>query len=197
MSTNWINVTGANLSEVLNWDSIIKANQNLADGTNPDVGGVDTDNTEPNRRDQAVLNAIADLRAAIASAGRYPLAVTTDSIPPGSRFHVLAIAAWRLLNSTPNINMAILTEKGVAMPYAQFYKDGMAYLEKLGRGQSFPPPTDPTGVDYLTAISATNPAIRSIRWADNEAEDTDYDAGFYTDPAGGQISLPNQNMNTF
>lgn len=195
MATNWITVTGPDLSAVLNLDIIKKANQNLDPENQPANGETDTD--EANRRDELVLECVREVRAAIQTGGRYPLAVTADTVPPGFKRIVLNMAAWQMINSTPNLNMAILTQNGVSTPFARFYDEAVKIVDGLRRGASFPLPTDPTGQDYTTAVSDTNPAITSIQWGDNVADGEDYAAGHYTTSGGVEIQLPTDNMNTY
>lgn len=193
MATNWTAPTGADLALVLNWSLILKANQNLADdAANADQARVDLD--AANRRNELVAMAVEEVRGAIRSGGRYPLAVTASTIPPEGKRHVLNLAAWQLINSTPNLNMAILTEKGVSMPFAQFYQDAKAWLAGLDRGGSLTRPTDPTGIDYVTAVSDTNPAIESISWGDLYGTDAQYAAGEVVNSDGSTTTLPVDDM---
>jgi hypothetical protein len=197
MATNWVTLTGKDIAQVLNWNSVLKANQNLAEGTNADIPPDQTDITLANRRDQIVQNVISEVRSAIQQADRYPISVTPNTVPPGSENHVLSIAAWRLLNSTPNLNMAILTEKGVSTPFAQFYRDGQAWLSELAKGASIVNPTDPAGVDYLTAVSDSNPAVSGIYWGDLQGDDADYENEYRLDAAGNRIPLPADDMRSY
>jgi hypothetical protein len=64
----------------------------------------------------------------------------------------------------------------------------------LRTGGAFVLPNDPTGVDYLTAVSANNPAISGIKWGDSLADDDEYEAGITED--GIVVSRLSQNMNT-
>lgn len=195
MPTNWIKPTGADIAKVLNWSIIDKANENLDPDNHPANGQVDT--SEANRRDAIVLDCIREMRTAIQNGGRYPLSVTADCVPPGYERIVLNMAAWQLINGTPNLNMAILTEKGVSTPFAKFYDEAIKQLNGFANGKSVPVPTDPTGQDYLTAISATNPALSAVQWGDINCDDTDYANGYYTTAAGVQINLPVDDMRTY
>ena len=192
MPTNWITIAGSDLAIVLNLDIIKKANQNLDPDSPPDT--VDTD--EANRRDEIVAECVAEVRASIQNGGRYPLSVTANTVPPGTKRIILGMAAWQLINSTPNLNMAILTEKGVSTPFAKFYDQAIAWLEKLRSGASVVTPTDPTGQDYLTAVSDSNPALDGIHWGDLQADDSAYDQGFVTTDSGVEITLPVDDMRT-
>lgn len=43
------------------------------------------------------------------------------------------------------------------------YKEGMAYIDGLAKGGGVVPPSDPTGIDYLTAVDPNlNPAISAV-----------------------------------
>jgi hypothetical protein len=196
MPTNWESPAGADLAKVLNLTILAAANQNLDANGQPANGQVDPD--APNRQNELVNLAISQIRAAIIKGGRIPLSLTAGSVPTGASIHVLFHAAWQLINTTPNLNMAILTEKGVSTPYAQFYKDACDYIKALEAGGLAPRPSDPTGVDYATAVSATNPAISGVVWGDLQAEDTDYAQG-YTLAADGvtHINLPVDDMRTY
>ena len=193
MATNWTAPTGADLALVLNWSLILKANQNLADdAANADQARVDLD--AANRRNELVAMAVEEVRGAIRSGGRYPLAVTAGTIPPEGKRHVLNLAAWQLINSTPNLNMAILTEKGVSMPFAQFYQDAKAWLAGRVKGGSITRPTDPTGIDYTTAVSDSNPAISGVEWSDLYGTAEQYAAGEVVNSDGSSYDLPVDNM---
>lgn len=160
MPTNWLTVAGVQLGDVLNLLLISKANQNVGDDTSDPNDGTPTDLTEQNRRDNIVQDLVNELRANIQIAGQIPLSLTAATVPPGATRHVLNLAAWQLINSTPNLNMAIITENGISAPFANFYKEAVEYFKQVREGTLRPPvPTDPTGIDYLTAPSATNPAI--------------------------------------
>lgn len=195
MATNWIAVSGKDIAAVLNLDIIKKANQNLDPENQPANSETDTD--EANRRDELVLECIREVRAAIQTGGRYPLAVTPDTVPPGFKRIVLNMAAWQLINSTPNLNMAILTQNGVSTPFAKFYDESTKVVDGLRKGSSFPLPTDPTGQDYTNAISDTNPAITGVQWGDITADDSDYEQGYFTTSGGVDINLPVDDMRTF
>lgn len=158
--TNWLTVNGTQLGDVLNLLLVAKANQNVGDDTlDPNVQAP-VDLTEQNRRDDIVQVLVSELRANIQIAGQIPLSLTAATVPPGATRHVLNLAAWQLINSTPNLNMAIITENGISAPFASFYKEAVEYFKGVREGTLRPPvPTDPTGIDYLTAPSLTNPAI--------------------------------------
>lgn len=202
MATNWITLTGENLAEVLTWDAVKKANQNLGETGMNATEGTTVDLEEANRRDQLVQNCVAEVRAAIQSAGRIPLSVTAGTVPPGAKRHVLNLAAWQLINSTPSLYTAILSGSGIGSgsalltPFASFYGEAVKYLEGLAAGAPVPQPTDPTGIDYLTAVSDTNPSIRGVQWSDLYGDDVDYDAGYKTTSDGQIVDLPLDDMTT-
>ncbi len=203
MATNWIALTGQDLAEVLTWDAITKTNQNLGEsGANASESGSAVDLAEANRRDRLVENCVAECRAAIQSAGRIPLSVTPGCVPPGAKRHVLNLAAWQLLNSSPSLYTAIMSGAGIGSgsalltPFASFYGEAIKYLESLANGSPVPQPTDPTGLDYLTAVSDENPSIRGVQWGDLYADDTDYENGYKTMDNGQHVDLPLDNMVT-
>ena len=184
--TNWITLTGANLGEVLDLTIIDKATQNIGADANPNSKVVDYDSE--NRRDRAVATAVAEVRAAISNSGRVPISTEQGTVPPEAHAHVLFLAAWRIINSTPNLNMAILTEKGVSTPYAQFYKDAQEYLKCAAEGLRVTPPSSPAGQDDVNPVSDTNPPVNGVSWSDEAKSDDEYNA----DPT---IALKN-NMTT-
>ena len=203
MATNWIALTGQDLAEVLTWDAITKANQNLGEsGANASESGAAVDLAEANRRDALIANIIAEVRSAIQSAGRIPLSVTPGCVPPGARRHVLNLAAWQLINSTPSLYTAILSGAGIGSgsalltPFASFYGEAIKYVESLRNGEPVPQPTDPTGMDYLTAVSDTNLAIRGVQWSDLYGDDVDYENGYKTTSDGQIVDLPLDDMTT-
>lgn len=157
------------LAQVLNLAVMAKANENV------DSDSVTTAQTtkptnpvafSPDLEDRAtdLINlAVAQVRESIQTAGRIPLSVTPAAVPPKAVRHVLNIAAFQLINSTPNLGMVILTEKGASMPFQTFYREGIAYIESLEKGAGCLPPSDPTGIDYLTEVDPdTNPAISAV-----------------------------------
>ena len=70
----------------------------------------------------------------------------------------------------------------------------MAWVKGLREGGSFTEPEDPTGSDYQTEVSASNPAISGIRWGDSLADDHEYSSGITDD--GVVVSRFSQSMNT-
>lgn len=203
MPTNWETPTGAQIASVLNLEIIRKANQNTApDAAQPANGNTDTD--EQNRRDDLVNFAVSKIRAAIVKGGRIPLSLTANTVPTGATVHVLFYAAWQLINTTPNLNMAILTEKGVSTPYAKFYEEACNYIKALEAGGLAPRPSDPCGQDYANppqpdpTLPYYNPAIVGVDWSDNDQTQEDNKNGFFLAPDGvTKIPLPIDDMNTY
>lgn len=172
----WTVITGNDVWKVLSSKVLDKADEGVngeLDETNDlaDVVLADT------RRGQLASEAVAEFRGAIRSAGKYPLSLTAGSVPPECARHVLNLAAYQLINSTPNLGMAIITEKGASNPFQTFYNEAVRYLESLRSGRTITLPDDPTGQDYETAVSDDNPALRPIRWSDSNATDLEYEAG--------------------
>lgn len=157
MATNWQTVTGSELTKVINSLLVNKANENLGDDL-PPTQTVDLE--QQNRRDEIVAQCVAELRANIEVGSMTPLSVTADTVPPGAKRHVLNLAAWQLINSTPNLNMAIITDKGVSAPYAAFYQEAVKYYSGVRDGSiKVPDATDPAGADGINPVSDSNPAV--------------------------------------
>lgn len=184
-------MTGSNLWELISREVVLKADEDSAGGT-PDNG--DFDGSLDTRANKAVEHAVAEMRGAIETARRWPLSVTAGAVPPELVTPTLALAAYRLAMPKPTLLAAVMAEGGVYSPIAGLYKEAVGWLEKLRRGANVVAPTDPTGVDYLTAVSDDNPAIRGVFWGDSLAHDTEYDAGVTED--GVIVSLQSNNMNT-
>lgn len=186
--TNWIVLTGQDLLQVLSHLVVDGANQNIdADSEEGDP----LDESRPNRVDSLMKLAVAEVRGAIQSAGRFPLSVTPGAVPALAAPHTLYLAAWRLLISTPNLQMVVIEEQPVAK---QFYDKAEKFVEGLTKGGTIDPPNDPTGVDYSTAVSDTNPAISAVKYGDLYATDQEYAQGYRVLPNGSTQSLPVDDM---
>lgn len=175
MAKTWQIPTGGDLWQIVSREVVEKTNEDSAGGT---ADGNDFDTELDSRAKEAVLHAVAEVRGAIESAGRYPLSVTAGSVPPEGFQHTLAIAAWRLALIKPSLLAVLMAEGGVYAPINQLIKDAKEWIKGLRQGGSFVLPEDPTGFDYTTAVSATNRAISGIIWGDNLADDTEYEQGF-------------------
>lgn len=191
MAKDWTVPTGGDLWQVVSREVVEKVDEDSAGGTN-DSG--DFNDTLDTRAEEAVAHAVAEVRGAIESAGRYPLSITLAAVPPEGVQHTLAVAAWRLCMPKPGLLAVVMAEGGVYAPINQLFKDAKEWIKKISEGGSFVLPTDPTGEDYLTAVSATNLAISGIKWGDSLADDVEYDAGITED--GVVVSRLSQNMNT-
>ncbi len=158
MSTNWVIPTAASIGKVLQLSVLVKSNENIDAAT---IAGLQAapDSTKPldttldDRATEQINLAVVQFRGAIQLAGKQPLSLTDGSIPPEVEKHVLAIAAWGLVNSTPNLQMVIMNDKGVYSPLMDGFKSAEKYLEAVIKGRQVVPPTDPTGRDYQTAIN--------------------------------------------
>lgn len=190
MPNDWTVLTGPDLRKVLSIDVLLRANQN----TGAEVGKDDPlDEEAPNRAGDLVAEAVAEVRGAIRSGGRFPLSVTAGAVPPSGVRHTLYLAAWRLVLSTPNVPMVVFEERAaLEKPYA----DAAAWVKALAAGGTVESPPDPTGRDYETAVSDSNPAVCAVRWADDQADDADYAAGYRTTSDGVRVDLPNNEMST-
>jgi hypothetical protein len=196
MATNWTVLSGADIRKVISAGTQQRANENTADTV---LEEDDYDPLSANRRDQLVAGAVAEVRGAIRTAGRYPVSVTAGAVPPEGEYKTLVLAAWRLIASQPGtpesgLQWAVLTDP--KSPFAELYREACAWVEGLAKGRSFTQPTDPTGVDYLTEVDAAdNPAVTGICWGDSLADSDEYDAGVTA--SGWVINKNSQNMNTW
>jgi hypothetical protein len=198
MATNWKTPVGVDVLKVIG--HVLAAPLRQGDsptGSNENIGvdstlGQEFDPALANRRDELMTLAIQTVRSNIQSAGRIPLSVTANAVPPDMEIHVLSWVAWRLINS--NINLQSRLSGEGSNPFKEAYDEACKRFDKLATGDNCISPTDPTGEDYLTAVSSSNPAISSIKWGDSLANDTEYDAGITA--AGVVVSTFSQNMNT-
>ncbi|OQB95211.1 MAG: hypothetical protein BWX84_00031 [Verrucomicrobia bacterium ADurb.Bin118] len=99
-----------------------------------------------------VQSAIDRVRAAIRNAGHTPLSVTPGTVPPEAFIHVLNLAAWQLVSSTPNLQMVVITERGAYSPLGDAFKAAEKYLAEIPI-RAVTPPTDPTGRDYVNPVT--------------------------------------------
>lgn len=156
------------LPQVLSIGAIAKVNENIdADSiTNAlmnNASPIPYDPTVENRADDLIQLFVGQFREAIQVAGRFPLSVTPAAVPPTAARHVLNMAAFQLVSSTPGLLMVIVNDKGVYSPIQTLYKEGLEYLKKIADGAGIMPPSDPTGIDYLTAVDPnTNPPVCAV-----------------------------------
>lgn len=160
MVTNWVALTNVNLFSVINSQILGKSNENTdADSTANYLATPDEKNVfDPALADRAtdLINfVINQFRGAIQRGGKYPLSVTPNTIPIDLVKHVLNMAAFELINSTPNLQMVVVTEKGAYAPFQTFYKAAADEMENLRKGYAIILPTDPTGQDYINPINVT------------------------------------------
>ena len=190
MATNWIIPTGNSIAKVLTALVRQKANQNI----DPDVKDTDAfDPDMPNRADAIVAMVVARVRGGVQHAGRFPLSVTAGAVPPEAEQIVLNYAAYSLVTATPNLQSAIMENMKDLL--AKWRDVGEKYFEDLKNGLSVVHPSDPTGQDYLTAESATNPAPNLIGWSSLYWTDAEFAQGYTIDPTtGAQTPLVNTNM---
>ena len=162
MATNWVTPEGAHIVKVLQRAVMSKANENTGSDLQPNQT---FDPELENRCGEQVRFAVAEFRAAINKGGQFPISVTVGTVAPEHEAHALNLAAYRVIVSTPNLGMFLLTDKGMSSPFAMFYKEAQDELKRLREGESFTLPTDPTGSDYATALDATtNPAVNTVRY---------------------------------
>lgn len=193
MATNWTVLDSGNcLTQVLSRKVVQDADEDTASGVEP--GQPLDPSSTTNRSAVLVAKAVAEVRGAIRNAGKTALAVTPNSVPPELAETTLYLAAWRLVNSTPNLNAALFNE-GMRAGLKGMYDEACKRIEEVRNGVNVTPPTDPTGQDYETAVdedaeSATyNPALEgSVRWGDMMGSDADYASGSTSDTSS--ITLP-------
>ncbi len=160
-TTNWIVPLWTDVVQVINVEVLAKAisntdlntvNKSIGQPTSPNQAAQFDATLENNAQDQVNL-AVAQIRAAIQLCAKIPLSITPAAVPPEAFKHVLYMAAYGVVNSTPNLQMVILTDKGAYAPLADNFKKADAYLQAITKGKPVVPPTDPTGRDYATAVN--------------------------------------------
>jgi hypothetical protein len=191
MAKDWQVPTGDDLWQVVSRSVVLKSDEDSEGGSND---GNNFNDTLDSRASKAVDHAVAEVRGAIESAGRYPISVTAGAVPPEGLQHTLALAAWRLVMTKPGLLAIVMGDGGVYAPLNALVKDAKEWIKKLSEGSSFVLPSDPTGVDYLTAVGDENPAISGIKWGCSLGDDSEFEAGITED--GIVISRLSENMNT-
>lgn len=188
MATNWtVLASGNDLSQVLSRKIITDADEDTTDGA---LAGQTLDPSSTTNRSAVLLaKAVAEVRGAIRNAGKSALAVTANSVPPELADATLYLAAWRLVNSTPNLNAALFNE-GMRAGLKGLYDEACKRVEEVRQGNNVTPPSDPTGQDWLTAVDATtNPALGgAVVWGDMNGSDDEYAAGSSNDTTA--VTLP-------
>lgn len=157
-TTNWMVPSSAAVYRVISTKLVSVSNQNidldsiLSGLATPDAI-VKFDPTLDDRMTEILNLIVQQFRGAIQVAGKYPLSVTTGSVPPETLKHVLNMAAFELVNSQETLQMVIMTDKGAYAPFQTFYREGQQYLEAITKGRGVTIPTDPTGRDYVNPIN--------------------------------------------
>lgn len=191
MAQDWQVPAGGDLWQVVSRELVLKCDEDSEGGKDESE---DFNSALDTRAAKAVSHAVAEIRGAIESAGRYPLSVTAGGVPPEAFNHALVIAAWRLCAIKPSLLAVLLADGGESSPMKSLYKEALEWVKMVRNGGSFVLPTDPTGADYTTAVDDENPAISGIKWGDSTADDTEYDAGVTS--SGVVVSSLTNNMNT-
>ena len=190
-TTSWVVLEGSDIAALLSSLVVKKLNENIGDTVDPnDPLNMDLDN----RRNMLLDMAVAEVRGAIQSAGRFPLSVTQGAVPHTAVPHALYLAAYRMINSTPGVEMVVIDGQPAAK---KFFDDACIYIQRLIKGGSVEEPSDPTGVDYLTAVSDINAKVCLVRYGDLNADDTDYANGYITTSSGSTLALPVDDMRTY
>lgn len=191
MSQTWLVPAGGDLWQVVSRASVERVNEDSLGGT---AGKNSIDETLDTRAKKAVEHAVQEIRGAIEAAGRYPVSLTAGSVPPEAFQYALAVAAWRLCLPVPSLLSVLMADGGMFSPIGTLYKEACDWVKGVRSGARFTEPTDPAGADYQTAVSDSNPAVSGVRWGDNLADDSEYEAGLTAD--GVVISNLSQNMLT-
>jgi len=167
-TTNWLVPERHDLLRVLDAHVMEKADAPVSATSGPDdpiSAGV------PRRSELLLQEAINRVRYAIRHAGHTPLSVTANAVPPEAVIHVLNMAAWMLVRSTPNIQMVVFTERGAYAPLGDAHRQAEKYLEDIPK-KGITEPTDPTGRDWTTAITwmddveeYTDEELQSLTWS--------------------------------
>jgi len=149
MATNWLTLTGADLLEVIAQVVHRKSNENvspdIAVSSNPPTA---LDPDAPNRADRLAQRTVARIRGYVQKTGQQAVSVTPGTIPPDCWDAAADVAAWRLVVSTPGLQMAVLTEKGVYAPLQKRHDLGEEYLKRLAKGETVVDP--PTRAGWTT-----------------------------------------------
>ncbi len=169
--TAWVLLTDAQVTEVLKRELAQGFNENTVTDLQANAP---FDPNQAHRQQALVWHGVDACRASIRLGGRCPLSVADDAVPPEAVVHILTWAAWRLAISNASLQMFIISEKGAVSPFGMLYKEAVDYFAKLDAGKPVTPPTVPTGIDYATAVSSTNPAICAVSWSDMRMTDVEY-----------------------
>lgn len=192
------------LFELLSAEVVFKCDANVSADSKP---GDPFDPNGVTRSGLLLAQMVRKVRAAIRNAGHTPLSVTADCIPPEAFDHVLAMAAWRLVQSQPSVQMVVITERGAYSPLGDMNRQAEEWVEgKVGAGgarqggiatHAITPPTDPTGRDWTTAIAwmtdvedYSNAELEALTWTWKEMEALGYTAEEYAamnPPIKGQV----------
>lgn len=188
MATNWTTVDPNDIYVALARLVVRKSNEGTAaDWT--ENQNLDPSDLTSTRVAAQVAASVAEFRAALRRGGKVPLSVTPGAVPPELHVHALNHASWRTIVSTPSLQMAVVTEKGVYSPFGDLYKEALKVMERAGAGENYTPPSDPCGQDYETAVSSSNPAIKPVVWGDYAGTDDEYAAGERVDPDTGTTTV--------
>jgi len=158
METKWVTLKASDLARVIAVEVLGKSNENIdADSVANKLANAESraayDPTLDDRATQQISMAVAECRGAIQMGDKSALSLEVGAVPPECVVHVLYLAAYRLVNSSPNLQMVILSDKGAYSPLTDNFKSAQKYIELLSNGKPTVPPSEPTGRDYLTAIN--------------------------------------------
>jgi hypothetical protein len=180
MATNWYAPTVGDLQLFLP-QAVLTATDQVPDGQDTSQG----------RNAKMLALQIARVRGTIQKVGRQALSLTAGSVPPEAQQHVLVLAVKAL----PTAASAELARYMENPEFKELCDEARDWLKGVAEGKvTVMDASDPTGVDYLTAVSATNPAVSAISWGDQFADGESYAAGYKTDSGGTVIQLPEDNM---
>ena len=138
----WVALEGKDLTQVISLASLQSADENTDNPNLPPE--TDFDPAGVKRSDQAVANAINDIRGAIKAGGRFPLSVTANSVPPSATSHVLNLAAYALVGAKPDLAAKLLLDPtGGESPMVRFYKEARDWVKRVKAGEAVEYPADP------------------------------------------------------
>lgn len=149
----WVVPVGNDLKTQLSLQLVQDLNENTRTSDKP-IPGTNADLEEDNRRDQQVAEAIEEWRGAIRTGNKIPLSQTASSVPPESKVHVIALAAWRLVSAEYKFKAVIITEQGAYAPLQGIYRDAMKELDRIRAGGLVSYPTDPEEDDDGNVVPA-------------------------------------------
>lgn len=158
--TNWIVPKGSDLKKVLDQIVVKAADANTGDDAQVNQP-LDPDAAK--RSDDAIDLVVQRFLGCIKNAARQPVSLTAGAVPPEAKVHVLVLSAFLLTASKPNLMMIVTPDGAIYAPFNQLVKTAEAWFKGVNDGDiTVTFPSDPTGQDYLTEVTATNPLPSAV-----------------------------------